>query len=313
MSPVLESRRVTVIGTAQPYGFCDVGHQGLFFDKEFGLVHNRARMLHPGLGRFMQRDPGTGGAVLERQFLPWNQVRDGLNLYQSCKSSPLVYPDPSGLRTKDWVWCGSRSIYIETDYCCADDLKKIQRVACSAFNTLNAVNDALYNHEYVRPWTGAHDYTRTQFNRFFYGRQTGAIPNKDVERIRSVYVDLIDELDDSDGTYYKCEGGQGECAGAEAWARSWVGWTVHICHNFLHSSTDRGRSKTLIHELSHLYQQTSDHGDIYVTGLEPEGLPVYERYDEKKRDPWTPASLPQGKRFAHADTLSEFAGMWYVP
>ena len=34
-----------------------VGHQGLFHDTESGLIYNRARMLHAGLGRFMQRDP----------------------------------------------------------------------------------------------------------------------------------------------------------------------------------------------------------------------------------------------------------------
>jgi len=82
MSPVLESRRVTVIGTAQPYGFCDVGHQGLFFDKEFGLVHNRARMLHPALGRFMQRDP-IG-------------YRDGMNLSVCLRGNPVVLRDPEG-------------------------------------------------------------------------------------------------------------------------------------------------------------------------------------------------------------------------
>ena len=55
MAPVLESQRyVTDLGT-QPYGLCDVGHQGLIFDKEFGLYYNRARMLHPVFGRFGQR------------------------------------------------------------------------------------------------------------------------------------------------------------------------------------------------------------------------------------------------------------------
>lgn len=33
------------------------GHQGLQHDEELGLIHNRARTLHPRLGRFMQRDP----------------------------------------------------------------------------------------------------------------------------------------------------------------------------------------------------------------------------------------------------------------
>ncbi|BAM02978.1 hypothetical protein PSMK_08190 [Phycisphaera mikurensis NBRC 102666] len=33
------------------------GHQGLHHDEATGLIYNRARMLHPTLGRFVQRDP----------------------------------------------------------------------------------------------------------------------------------------------------------------------------------------------------------------------------------------------------------------
>jgi RHS repeat-associated protein len=35
----------------------EIGHQGLPHDEESGLIYNRARMLHPTLGRFTQRDP----------------------------------------------------------------------------------------------------------------------------------------------------------------------------------------------------------------------------------------------------------------
>jgi RHS repeat-associated protein len=111
MSPVLESRRVTVIGTAQPYGFCDVGHQGLFFDKEFGLVHNRARMLHPALGRFMQRDPiGTpleppvARNVSDSRFTqrhPGRQYVDGMNLHQYSRGKPTSSVDPLGFWGED--------------------------------------------------------------------------------------------------------------------------------------------------------------------------------------------------------------------
>ncbi len=61
-----------------------VCHQGLLHDEETGLVYNRARMLHPRLGRFMQRDPL--GYV------------DGFNLYEYVRSSPLGFVDPLGLQ-----------------------------------------------------------------------------------------------------------------------------------------------------------------------------------------------------------------------
>jgi len=48
------------------YSF-DAGHQGLTHDAETQLVYNRARMLHPTLGRFISRDP-RGGHVRARSL-----------------------------------------------------------------------------------------------------------------------------------------------------------------------------------------------------------------------------------------------------
>lgn len=79
----LASRRMVSIDWGdQPFGLCDIGHQGLMHDEETALVYNRARQLHPGLGRFVQRDPA--GYI------------DGPNLYELVRSSPTVYLDPSG-------------------------------------------------------------------------------------------------------------------------------------------------------------------------------------------------------------------------
>ncbi len=57
-APTAISTRVITSGSViQPYGINDIGHQGLMHDEESGLVYNRARMLNPALGRFMQEDP----------------------------------------------------------------------------------------------------------------------------------------------------------------------------------------------------------------------------------------------------------------
>jgi len=58
-------------------------------DEESGLVYNRARMLHPGLGRFIQRDPA--GYV------------DGMNLNQYELSSPGSNLDPQGLYVSTYL------------------------------------------------------------------------------------------------------------------------------------------------------------------------------------------------------------------
>ncbi|WP_428940712.1 RHS repeat domain-containing protein [Fontivita pretiosa] len=60
----------------------DIGHQGLMHDTNTSLVYNRNRMLHPGLGRFMQRD--------REEYI------DEMNLYQYVRSSPVEYTDPKG-------------------------------------------------------------------------------------------------------------------------------------------------------------------------------------------------------------------------
>ncbi len=68
----------------------NVGHQGLHHDEESSLVYNRARMLSPHLGRFVQRDPL--GYV------------DGMSAYQYCNSIPISQYDPRGLMSFGDAW-----------------------------------------------------------------------------------------------------------------------------------------------------------------------------------------------------------------
>jgi RHS repeat-associated protein len=82
------------------WSLCDIGHQGLFLDKEIGLYDNRHRVLHPRFGRFMQRDPA--GYV------------DGMGLYEYAGGAPTNNSDPIGLRRvsheeiADWQKEGAR-------------------------------------------------------------------------------------------------------------------------------------------------------------------------------------------------------------
>ena len=83
MQPRLESFRNTERSMgAETTNICNIGHQGLMHDKEFGLIYNRARYLSPKLGRFLQRDPL--GYV------------DGMSLYEYVGSGPVRRRDPSG-------------------------------------------------------------------------------------------------------------------------------------------------------------------------------------------------------------------------
>jgi len=73
-----------------------------------------AAMYHPGMGRFLSRDPGAGGAMrigaggaapvggfIPRDPTGSNPYADGMNLYQYVRSSPVRYRDPSGLNAYD--------------------------------------------------------------------------------------------------------------------------------------------------------------------------------------------------------------------
>ncbi len=85
MAPILESQRVDLTsGGVQPYGICDIGHQGLMHDKEFGLIYVRARYLQPILGIYT-------GPDLYRYV-------DGMNYFEYVRSNPIVSVDPTGTR-----------------------------------------------------------------------------------------------------------------------------------------------------------------------------------------------------------------------
>jgi RHS repeat-associated protein len=82
MSPTIGSQRVIADDSTQPYGICEVGHQGLLHDEECGLVYNRGRYLSPATGRFLSHD-----------LLGY---LDSVNLYQYARDNPVRFTDPSG-------------------------------------------------------------------------------------------------------------------------------------------------------------------------------------------------------------------------
>jgi len=104
-----------------------LGHQGLFVDRLDGnsvsmsllpdtreIYHNRNRTYHPGLGRFLQKDPNATGMVLLTAQLASGTnsppqltqmdleslYENGINLCQYQSSHPNNGRDPLGLSLK---------------------------------------------------------------------------------------------------------------------------------------------------------------------------------------------------------------------
>ena len=72
------------------------------------LATDASAMYHPTMGRFMQRDPGSGGMMaaprvgtagpsVAGSFLTRDQYADGMNLYQYAGTNPVTRLDPNGL------------------------------------------------------------------------------------------------------------------------------------------------------------------------------------------------------------------------
>ena len=99
--------------------------------------------------------------------------------------------------------------------------------------------------------------------------------------------ELIDELDDPDGTQYKCKYGLSATKGWAGKAGRWFGWTVHLNVAYLEAGTTTSRTtvRLLTHELSHLYEKTTDQDWGYLSEdvLNPdEPKPYYQNLDNEK-------------------------------
>ena len=316
------------------------------------VAANAHAMYHPGLGRFLQRDPGPGtgapmrlgaaGPATLGGFAPRDPIAgryaDGMNLYQYVRSAPLHRTDPTGQLSSDhWAWCEGAgvSLHITTDWCCPDKVKVIERAACSAFKTMKKTRDAIWPLRDIAWSKDVPAENRAAHNRFinFFngGRWFNEPPppthrlgpdeiaprlGQEVRHVDHVYFELLDELDDPpDGTHYSClRSGDRRCEGGNSGYANPLGWTVHLCDPFFYELGDAGRSSTIIHELSHLYQQTWDQNSdgmfgayTYIRGgtfgdtpAQIEGVPTYTD------------GIPTRFR-THADTLAEFTMKWFVP
>jgi len=282
---------------------------GYRFDPESGLYQVRFRYLHPTLGRWTSRDP-IGYA-------------DGMSAYAYVASNPSRDTDYSGLyqagiKTSSRFRCSSQRLYVTTTNCCPypltweimdedSDVGRINKSVCSAFKTVHAALQAL---DFARIWRKAHGTLSPQESGL---RDAFTAPHRGVrlyfdldevyKEVYTVLEEIADELDDDDGTHYECEK---KCGGREAaWSRRRSGWTVHLCPRW-QTMSNRFRTRWVIHELSHLYEQTEDYG-VYAIRFVPAPMPY--AYTGAGGGPVVGPSYEQ--RLKHADTIAVWAMTYF--
>ena len=302
---------------------------GYRWDRNSGLYQVRYRYLQPTLGRWTSRDP-IGYA-------------DGMSLYEHVQSAPTIAVDPFGtLSLTGWLFAdehvdlqvpcsgSSRQLRVIIADCCPfrSNIRKIAEAVCSAYKTLLAAERESFGRDartglYARPAPSPTTYRRLAHH---FGSQqgvrTGSLADTHRERHESIsgivgliLRDLRDELDDPEGTYYECED---PCSNPRTYAyveRHPFTFAVHICPPFFTGKQHRDRVWTIIHELTHLYQDTEDYDDGAGRGLYYPNMPVpgtpYRRRDftsDRVQRRLTPEQLVN-----HADSITAFAMRYYRP
>jgi len=93
-----------------PFRYC-----GEYYDKETGSLYLRARYYNPATGRFLTEDThwnpqnmiyGDSPVKLaNKSYAPHMlSIMQGNNLYGYCVNSPIIFHDPNGKMTAEYVW-----------------------------------------------------------------------------------------------------------------------------------------------------------------------------------------------------------------
>lgn len=117
-----ETRKITERGTNMKRTYLIAVLVGIVAVGIFAA--DASAMYHPGMGVFMQRDPGAGGAMrigaggpaVAGGFIPrdpMGQYADGMSLYQYVLSNPLLYVDPLGLAGREAEMTSKYIVYLE--------------------------------------------------------------------------------------------------------------------------------------------------------------------------------------------------------
>jgi len=198
------------------------------------LAADASAYYHPGMGRFMSRDPGAGGAmrigagrepVAVGGFIPRDavgkQYGDGMNLYQHVGSNPGKFRDPTGLLKKPYECCSS-----DQEKMIDADVGDLQR---SLPFLLGEIDKAL-------------DADLGQYPPFTAMKLRRA---REVMQCMSDTLQSLGAKCEPKGASFMCEARK-----SEAWIKWVFGTRIHFCHSHFANSTGH-RITNIAHEASH--------------------------------------------------------------
>jgi hypothetical protein len=180
-------------GSAAAGPVLKIGYQGLFTDRLDAmlgkpvlvpgartLVHNRARVYMPRLGRFLQQDPNMAGialpgsgvaalpnygmppAALACDIDPLRQYRDGTNLYAAVGGNPLGQRDPRGLffSLGEVNFSASTAADLDSDW--AQDVVSVGQTIADSLGTIyaNYAVDQFLDRQWAMDWSEPDDLYR---------------------------------------------------------------------------------------------------------------------------------------------------------
>lgn len=257
------------------------------------LAADASAMYHPGMGVFMNRDPGAGGAMRAGaggaapvgQFIPRDQYRDGMSLYQYVRSNPINRVDPTGQWSKDLHYQATYDAAMKVGYS-----DKCARVLASW-------------DQGVDDWTGASLFTWYHFNKDVDGNPFGC--GRDCW-FKTRWDKGVDKLKQ-----------------ANVYESLWI-WDVSLTDGLAHVGASlHHRQDSFAHNASHNAETPFDHAPSVICLLWGDGFGIIHQrcIDAKANNAnWFDPHRPDKKDIwaadwnaTVADTESLLKEIWQIP
>ena len=156
---------------------------GEYFDKETGTIYLRARYYDPGIGRFITEDSYRGK----------NSDPLSLNLYTYCGNNPIMYFDPSGHLSDEYLFrLAGDSPVNSGDY--SQIKNPVARVYCAWGNTIPSKRISVLSNSSATFW-GTEFYLRLLYLYEYKGIDVTQLSRNQLDAIyEEVHMNKVGEL-----------------------------------------------------------------------------------------------------------------------